>query len=207
MRPLSADLALGCQEKQYGYFESTVRPPFSSWHIRALPTDNTAIEPLPRDTQCSETPQLTPEVLSKWISQALDQDCGCLSTTHRVDWKFIEFLSIQAKLPNIETFSNQDSLRVGWKNSEFTVPITRENDQLWVFGTMFRSSTYPAKSPFYVIFSQECGRITLDIQIYWSLWTHPNSAGYPVMYEIIQQLLQLGWQASYLPTQFKADFR
>ena len=206
-QPLSGNMVIGCQEIQSGYFEPTITPPFPAWHIRAsiLPA-HVALRHPPENCHCTEALQLSADILNNWVSQALEQKCSSLATTHKVAWKFIEFTAIQAKLPNAKNFLNQKLLWLGWKSNRLSVPVEKIGDELWVSGPIFEPESRRIKAPFYIILSQEYGRIELSMQIYWSLWTHPNSAGYPIIYEMIKHFLQRNWKASCLPAAFEADF-
>jgi hypothetical protein len=75
IQPLSADLLIGCRDKNIRWRDRNVKLPFPRWfiHESALP-ETVILEPGLTDPQISQTPELNRETLMAWIEKALQQE-------------------------------------------------------------------------------------------------------------------------------------
>ncbi|HEY9905491.1 MAG TPA: hypothetical protein V6D43_24180 [Candidatus Sericytochromatia bacterium] len=191
IQPLSADIMVGCRDRNLWLLDGSVDPPVPHWFIQASPLPTGVIvKPGLVNARVSQASELSRKTLMDWIQEALQQECPC-AKTHQICWHELYIDATRARIADEVPFANRQSFVLDSDRGKFKFPLERRNDGLWVYGPIEELFTEP---PFNLSIRNEEGALTIKILIHWSLWTQPNSASYSALNQAISQIVAKGWK-------------
>jgi hypothetical protein len=190
VQPLAADLIVRCRDQDW-LFVDEAEPSFSHWYIRAssLPVGVTVMSKI-KDSQVSEKPNLSPEILLDWIRTALNQDYSN-SEICQMTWWQLEIGATRARIFNEKAFESRQFFALDSDMEELHLPLEYRDDGLWVSGS---TNDLLGGSPFAILLTQEYGGLSITIYAHWSLWTQPNSMEHSALQRAISRLISTGWE-------------
>jgi hypothetical protein len=194
IQPLSADLLIGCRDKNIRWQDTSVDPPFPCWfiHKSGLP-ETVVVRPGLTNPQIFPAPELNRETLMAWIEKALRQECPC-SETHEISWYGLYINAVRAKIFNEENFRRSQSFRLETDRGEYKFPLERRKDGLWVYSPIKEFKTEPS---FNLLIMNREGALAIDINIHWSLWTQSGSANHEALRQALLRIISKGWELTY----------
>ena len=191
VKPLSADIVIGCRDLNISLLDDAVKPPIPHWQIRTstLPKD-VIIKPGLVNSQISEVPELSTTIMMEWIQKALQQECPC-SETHKTCWNAIYIDATKARICEEATLEIRQSFWLESDRGKFEFPLEDCEDGLWVYGPILDLLTEP---PFTLRLTNDEGALKINMSIHWSLWTQPGSASYITLREAVLRIVNKGWE-------------
>jgi hypothetical protein len=200
IQPLSADLLIGCRDKNIRWRDGNVKPPFPRWFIHESGLPETVIlEPGLKDPQISQAPELNRETLMAWIENALQQECPN-SDTHETSWYDLYINAVRARIINKENLRGSQSFRLETDRGEYEFPLERRKDGLWVHSPINEFKTEPSFN--LLIINQE-GALQIHINIHWSLWTINGSANHEALRQAFLRIISKGWKLTHCNEYFE----
>lgn len=191
IQPLSANMIVGCRDRNLWLLDRSVKPPVPHWfiHTSPLPT-GVIVKPGLANARVSQASELSRKTLIDWIYEALQQECPC-ATTHQICWHELYINATRARIADEAPFANRQSFVLHSYRGKFKFPLERRNDELWVYGPIEELFTEP---PFNLSISNEEGAIDIKILVHWSLWTQPDSLDYAALHQALSRIVSKGWE-------------
>lgn len=193
IQPLSADMMVGCRDRNLSLLDRSVKPPVPHWFIRSssLPT-GVIVKPGLINARVSQAPELSEKTLMDWIQEALQQECP-YAKTHQICWHHLYIDATRARIADEVPFANRQSFVLDTDRGKFEFPLERRNDGLWVYGPIDELFTEP---PFNLSVTNEeaTGALSIHMLLHWSLWTQPDSANYAALRQALLQIVAKGWE-------------
>ena len=189
IQPLSIDLALGCRDTTIQWMNYKITPQQPHWFISesSLP-ETIVIEPGFTNAQISQVSELSKDNIIAWIEKALQQECP-LSDTNEVTWYVLEIRAVRARITNQSKFNNKNLFIAKHDRGNFKFPLEKRKDGVWVYSPIKDLLTQPS---FSLLIGKEEARLTMDINIHWTLWAE-NSEDRNALKEGIQRIINKGW--------------
>jgi hypothetical protein len=186
MRPLSVTLHMAARSRELPYIELAIQVPATTWHLRELDIPGhvpVAARIQGRGHREQAVGELTLEELSLWIASAHDQQLpdGYVPVLYGLEMHYMRARVID--LPD-----RLATLRYG--PEQYTVPVERRADGLWVSGPIRDTMTNP---PIKLNVENNDSQLLLDICAGWSPWIEARSPEAALLQSCLHDLVSHGW--------------
>jgi hypothetical protein len=138
----------------------------------------------PSDYSEEAIPELTLQTLADWLARAHAQQLpeGYVPVLSALNMHHTRARLLEDQAPSAE-------LALG--SQTYTIPVEKREDGLWVSGPIRKKMI---KAPIDITFWTLYGRLTLDIWVYWSLWSEAGTAEAELLRACLLELEKQGWE-------------
>ena len=188
IRPLAIDFEIGCLDIETFFPEENCYPEKSYWILQqdVMPNEVVLSPWYEKPTYVYRT-DLDKDSIRNLLYVALDQTCSsCMGT--RPTWRTIRYHAVQVRLPN--QLHGEERLAVKIGTHPYSFYVDNEIDHSWISGPI---KDYPLELPLGLELENDGGLLTLKIRMHLSLWTNPDSEGKREINEIVNHLIEEGW--------------
>ena len=191
VRPLSVTLEMESRSLPEPFIINN-EIPIRKWHLYEVDVPaHVAIDiwaewegNVPSDYREEAIPELTLHTLADWLARAHTQQLpeGYIPVLGSLDMHHTRARLLEDQAPSIE-------LALG--SEIYTIPVEKRENGLWVSGPMQKALV---KAPIDITFWTLYGRLTLDIWVYWSLWSEAGTAEAELLRSCLLELEKQGWE-------------
>jgi hypothetical protein len=183
----AADIALCYFDAELGYALAVPRPERPHWLLRSAGAPPTIrIRPAWQNEDGLEVGVIDGSSLRAAIEAVREAS--------EVDWSEILLGAARVRLPWSADQLQQCFLPIRVVTDVIDYPIEREGGSLFVNGPLERSSV-PA--PIRLSMRKDMGVATMDIDVYWSLWTDSHQNGFEDLRKAAGRLRDADWRCTY----------
>lgn len=200
--PTSADLILGCAEKESRQKDTNIDPSKIRWRIRSsdLPEEIKLRRECDYEEDNSspdfEVATLSKPVLIDWIEKALDQKCPD-PEVYDLAWFSFEFNTVKTRIFTEELLVEQSMMRATHtRYGYYEYPLVREQNQLWVYSPVMNLYLFPTFA-ISVDHDDWLETMELTISVGWSWWTQEGFKERDVLLNTLPQIEALGWELEF----------
>ena len=200
--PTSADLQLGCAEKESRKKDTNQDPSKTRWRIRSsdLPEEIKRRRKYDYEEDNSspdfKAVTLSKPILIDWVKKALNQKCPD-PETYDLAWYSFEFNSVRTRIFTEELLNRQPMMRATHdRYGYYEYPLVREQSQLWVYSPVIDLYLFPTFA-IRVNHDDWLETMELNIKVGWSWWTQEGFKEHEVLMQTIPQIEALGWDLEF----------
>lgn len=201
--PLSADLVLTYCEPEDGFPVKEPMPERRFWFLRSeSATGDARLEAAWVNPTEQSVPVITPAVVLEWMTAAMAQNPATIQTADRpvvIGWKELLFRATRVRLPRGSELAASESIEIQDGANVVAYPIERIAGESFVSGPLKQKLLEP---PIELRINSQSGLITLNVSLYWSVWTDTQQDGRSDITQAAQRLQQHGWECTYSELQY-----
>ncbi|MGL5830272.1 MAG: hypothetical protein ACRC0L_11990 [Angustibacter sp.] len=135
---------------------------------------------------------IDPAIILDWILRSMRHKGASsegLNSSKVVCLQEILVRSTEVRLPHLANI-DRDELDVGNESRSIAYPIVNKNGERYVHGPMTGKTI---DAPIKLKINSDLGVLTMDINIFWSLWTDPQSEGWRQVRDAVERISSAGW--------------
>lgn len=188
--PLKADLSIDFFDQEFDYPVGEIDPPQQFWLLKQenLPENISA------DTYwVAKKEHLVSAINQKQLSDFIQQAIDCNQKNdleYSVNWHQLIFNANRCQLPLAPEMLVEGCVHVTERTSHLQLPVESIDGKIWISGPL---KPYFLYAPIEIFFERDMGEISLQMQIYWTIYTEDGSPGKQKVQENIDKLLAKGW--------------
>jgi hypothetical protein len=199
VRPLAADLWLGCRDPEVPFLAGELDPARKGWHVREreLPEDVEVASYTGPGIESSTVDELTPDALREQIETAVAQEPPEPSCV--VTFAGLACRTLRARLLD-DRWSDAAAVTVRDGSAVMDVPVERRPDGLWIVAPLRGHRVEPPVS--YEVELDEAV-LSARISVMWSQWSQPGSAEHDALQDALERIVAQGWEPQSVPDTFE----
>ncbi|NTU82908.1 MAG: hypothetical protein HGA45_26675 [Chloroflexales bacterium] len=196
--PLSADLELSYFDAELEYTLDDPQPAQRFWFLRSMEAPPEAVlAPAWVNPVEESVSSIDASTFHSWLIKVLEQSHAKTEPgdgSAIVGYKEILIRATRVQLPWASSEVVEPTLKLwaGARSREH--PIERSDETLFVSGPLGQRSH---TAPIDLRITSELGVMTLDINVYWSLWTDSGQKGWLQLQAMAERLREAGWVCTY----------
>lgn len=188
---LSADLSLRFCDEETGFPLSKPCPEHAFWYVRSTAASPAvASSPVWNGAREQSVAALDRSTLRGWIAGALERASRATAAGGMpVVWEELRSHANRVRLPDGLNPSSE-VLALCYGSHVIHYPVERIDGVAWVSGPLVAKSLTSAID---MRVTNEAGFLTLEIHLFWSLWSDPVHPGWNELLRATQRLRDHGW--------------